>query len=182
MKTGSASRALTFARGGIWPPRTSAPDHWPVTANLLSIVGPPVVLSAEERSFREAQVRRNKAARPLSDRCPMVLLSAERLRSKEVAERLGVHEHTVGKWHRRLVKDRIEGLTDEHRPGRPRTVMDAQVAEVIERTLHTTPKDATHYLECSCTPRAAAGKSSAASGKVEARHRRNGALAGAFKE
>ena len=59
--------------------------------------------------------------------------------------RLGVHEHTVGKWRRRFVRDRIEGLTDESRPGRPRTVSDTQVAEVIERTLNTTPRDATHW-------------------------------------
>ena len=104
-----------------------------------------VVLSAEERSFLEAQVRRHKAARSLSDRCRMILLCSEGLRSKEVAERLGVHEHTVGKWRRRFVKDRIEGLTDEYRPGRPRTIDDDQVAAVIERTLNTTPKDATHW-------------------------------------
>lgn len=75
----------------------------------------------------------------------MVLLCAEGLQSKEVAERLGVHEHTVGKWRRRFVQDGIEGLTDEYRAGRPRTVSDAQVAQVIERTLNTTPKDATHW-------------------------------------
>jgi len=40
---------------------------------------------------------------------------------------------------------RLEGLTDEYRPGRPRTVSDEQVAEVVERTLNTTPKDATHW-------------------------------------
>ena len=51
----------------------------------------------------------------------MVLLCADGLQSKEVAERLSVHEHTVGNW-RRFVKDRIEGLTDECRPGRPCTV------------------------------------------------------------
>ncbi len=39
----------------------------------------------------------------------------------------------------------VEGLTDEYRAGRPRTVSDAQVAQVIERTLNTTPKDATHW-------------------------------------
>jgi hypothetical protein len=37
------------------------------------------------------------------------------------------------------------GLTDEYRAGRPRTVSDAQVAQVGERTLNTTPKDATHW-------------------------------------
>jgi transposase len=43
------------------------------------------------------------------------------------------------------VRDRIEGLGDEYRPGRPRTVSDDQVAEVIERTLNATPRDATHW-------------------------------------
>ena len=112
---------------------------------MVGRVADEVVLSDEERTFLEAQVRRHKAARSLSDRCRMILLCTEGLQSKEVAERLGVHEHTVGKWRRRFVKDRIEGLTDEYRPGRPRTVQDAQVAEVIERTLNTTPKDATHW-------------------------------------
>ena len=59
--------------------------------------------------------------------------------------RLGVHEHTVGKWRRRFLKDRIEGLLDEARPGRPRTIDDDQVAAVIERTLRSTPSDATHW-------------------------------------
>jgi putative transposase len=104
-----------------------------------------VVLSDDERAFLQAQVRRHKPARSLSDRCRMILLCAEGLQSKEVGAQLGVHEHTVGKWRRRFVGNRIEGLTDEYRPGRPRTVSDDQVAEVIERTLNSTPKDATHW-------------------------------------
>lgn len=104
-----------------------------------------VILSDDERTFLESQVRRHKAARSLSDRCRMILLCAEGLQSKEVADRLGMHEHTVGKWRRRFVQDRLEGLTDEYRPGRPRRVSDAQVAEVIEHTLNSTPKDATHW-------------------------------------
>ena len=40
---------------------------------------------------------------------------------------------------------RLEGLSDEYRPGRPRTVTDDKVAEVVERTLNTMPKDATHW-------------------------------------
>jgi putative transposase len=43
------------------------------------------------------------------------------------------------------VKDRIGGLTDEYRPGRPRTVADDQVAAAVEGTLNSTPKDATHW-------------------------------------
>ena len=104
-----------------------------------------VVLSGKDRSFLEGQVRRHKVPRSLSDRCRMILLCAEGLQSQEVSERLGVHEHTVGKWRRRFVQDGIEGLTDEYRSGRPRTVSDAQVAQVIEHTLNSTPKDATHW-------------------------------------
>lgn len=62
-----------------------------------------------------------------------------------MAAELGLHEHTVGKWRRRFLKDRCDGLLDEARPGRPRTINDDQVAAVIERTLRTTPADATHW-------------------------------------
>ncbi|MFK5980279.1 MAG: helix-turn-helix domain-containing protein, partial [Rhizobiaceae bacterium] len=88
-----------------------------------------VVLNDDERLFLESQVRRHKAPRSLSDRCRAILLCAEGLESKEVARQMNVHEHTVGKWRCRFGRDRIEGLTDEHRPGRPRTVSDDRVAE-----------------------------------------------------
>lgn len=69
-----------------------------------------------------------------------------RLPSKTVAIELGMHEHTVRKWRRRFLKDRVEGLLDETRPGRPRTIDDDQVAAVIERTLRSTPKGGPHAL------------------------------------
>ena len=75
----------------------------------------------------------------------MILRCADGLPSKFVAAELGIHEHTVGKWRRRFLKDRCDGLLDEARPGRPRTIGDDQVAAVIEGTLRTTPVDATHW-------------------------------------
>ena len=104
-----------------------------------------ISLSDEERGFLEAQLRRHKAARSLSDRCRIVLRCADGLTSKEIATELGHSEHTVGKWRRRFAEHRIEGLSDEYRAGRPRTISDEQVADVIKRTLETTPKDATHW-------------------------------------
>lgn len=111
-------------------------------------VGRPVatlVLSEEERAYLECQVRRHRIARSLADRCRMILRCAEGLPNKVVAAQLGVHEHTVGKWRRRFVKDRVAGLGDEPRPARPRTIADEEVARVIERTLTATPADATHW-------------------------------------
>ena len=104
-----------------------------------------LVLSDEERSFLEGQVRRHRIARSMADRCRMILHCADGVGNKAVAAELGVHEHTVGKWRRRLVQDRLEGLSDSPRPGRPRTLADERIAEVIERTLTTTPADATHW-------------------------------------
>ncbi|MEH6727072.1 MAG: IS630 family transposase [Hyphomicrobiales bacterium] len=104
-----------------------------------------LVLSVQERDYLERQFRRHRAARSLSDRCRMILRCADGLTCKAVAAELGVDEHTVGKWRRRFVSDRIDGLMDEPRPGRPRTIEDDQVAAVIEQTLHSRPVDATQW-------------------------------------
>ncbi|MFK4529212.1 transposase [Bradyrhizobium japonicum] len=57
-----------------------------------------------------------------------------------MAAELGLHEHAVGKWRLRFLKDRCDRLLDEARHGRARTIIDDQVAELIERT-----PDATHW-------------------------------------
>ena len=105
----------------------------------------PLILSSDERAYLERQVRRHRAARSSSERCRVILRCADGIPSKTVASELGLHEHTVGKWRRRFLKDRIDGLVDEARAGRPRTIDDDQVATVIERTLRSTPRDATHW-------------------------------------
>src|SRR5512132_2407131 len=105
----------------------------------------PLVLSGQERGYLERQVRRRRVARSLSERCRVILRCADGLASKDVAAELGFHEHTVGKWRRRFLKDRCDGLLDEVRPGRPRTIDEDQVAAVIERPLRTIPVDATHW-------------------------------------
>jgi transposase len=114
-------------------------------ANATGRPTAPLVLHPEERDYLERQVRRRRIARSMSERCRIILRCADGIPSKVVAAELSVHEHTVGKWRRRFVKDRIEGLLDEARPGRPRTIDDDQVAAVIERTLRSTPSDATHW-------------------------------------
>ena len=104
-----------------------------------------LVLAEIERSFLEHQVRRRRVPRSLADRCRMILRCAEGVPNKVVAAELGVDQQTVGKWRRRFLKDRLDGLSDGPRSGRPRTVGDGQVAQVIDRTLNTTPTDAAHW-------------------------------------
>ena len=81
----------------------------------------------------------------MSERCRIVLRCADGLTNKAVAAEVGVHEHTVGKWRRRFLKERVEGLSDAPRSGRPRSIEDARVAEMVRRTLDAAPVDATHW-------------------------------------
>ena len=74
-----------------------------------------------------------------------MLAAAEGLKNTEIAARQGIERGTAAQWRSRFAGQRLEGLLDEPRPGRPRTVTDAQVEEVIVRTLESTPKDATHW-------------------------------------
>jgi transposase len=104
-----------------------------------------LVLSDDERSQLQAWARRPKSAQALALRSRIVLAAADGGGNTEVAGRLGISRLTVGKWRARFVADRLDGLLDEPRPGRPRTVLDEQVEAVITRTLETTPKDATHW-------------------------------------
>jgi transposase len=102
-------------------------------------------LSDAEREQLESWSRRQTTSNALAQRSRIVLLAGDGLTNGQIAERLGVHRNTASKWRRRFGAERLDGLVDEPRPGRPRTVLDSQVDEVITRTLESAPKDATHW-------------------------------------
>ncbi len=104
-----------------------------------------VVLSVEERETLERWARRHTSSQALALRCRIVLGAAEGLANVDIAERLGCHGATVGKWRNRFAQRRLDGLADEPRPGAPRTVDDAKVEEVVVKTLEETPSGATHW-------------------------------------
>jgi transposase len=104
-----------------------------------------IELSDHERAQLEAWTRRRTSAQALAQRSRVVLLAADGLKNTEIAERLGVSRNMAMLWRARFAEQRLEGLLDEPRPGRPRTITDEQVEEVVVRTLETTPKDATHW-------------------------------------
>src|SRR5215218_9972787 len=112
---------------------------------MPSSVAVRVDLTDGERAQLEAWARRRTTAQALAQRSRIVLAAAEGLKNTEIAERLGVGRPMVTKWRNRFAQDRLDGLVDEPRPGRPRTITDEQVEEVVIKTLETTPKDATHW-------------------------------------
>jgi transposase len=104
-----------------------------------------IELSEDERERLESWSRRRTTAQALALRSRIVLAAADGLSNCEVAERLGVSRPTVTKWRRRFAELRLDGLLDEPRPGRPRTITDEQVEQVVIKTLESTPKTATHW-------------------------------------
>jgi transposase len=110
-----------------------------------SPVAPLVELSEEERAQLVAWSRRSTSANALAVRSRIVLAAADGLGNTAIAAKLDIAVSSARKWRSRFVAMRLDGLLDEPRPGRPRTVSDEQVEAVITRTLETTPKDATHW-------------------------------------
>jgi transposase len=110
-----------------------------------SPVAPAVVLTDDERGQLLAWARRSKSANAVAVRSRIVLAAAEGLGNTAVAAKVGVEVGTARKWRNRFLAERLEGVLDEPRPGRPRTVADVQVEAVITRTLESVPKDATQW-------------------------------------
>lgn len=102
-------------------------------------------LTDDERSQLETWVRRPKTAQRLALRARIVLAAAQGLSNTEIAEDFRITMPTVGKWRRRFLEDRLEGLVDEPRPGAPRSLTDEQIEEAITTTLESTPANATHW-------------------------------------
>ncbi len=104
-----------------------------------------LVLSEAERAELGSLAARRNTAQALALRARIVLGCAAGEQNKMVAARLRVAPMTVGKWRRRFVERRIDGLRDEPRTGAPRTIDDARIEAVIVQTLESVPPDATHW-------------------------------------
>ncbi len=103
------------------------------------------VLSEEDRETLERWARRPKTSQALALRCRIVLAAADGEQSKDIAARLGCSASTVGRWRGRFARLGLDGLHDEPRPGKPRTISDSDIERVIVKTLEEQPANATHW-------------------------------------
>lgn len=104
-----------------------------------------IMLSEDERSELESRRRRRKTARGDALRAAIVLLASEGLSNSAIAGELSITRVTARLWRRRFARHRLDGLSDEPRPGAPRKIGDDKIADIVTKTLETAPTDATHW-------------------------------------
>jgi len=105
----------------------------------------PVVLSTEDRQQLASVAGSRSLPHALVMRARIVLMAADGLANATIAEKLGFSQQSVCLWRKRYLEQGIEGLHDELKPGRPRTISDERVATLVRKTLKSKPKEATHW-------------------------------------
>ena len=104
-----------------------------------------VTLDERQRQQLEAFERSRSLPHGLVLRAKIILAASKGEQSGRIAHKLGVSRHTVGMWRGRFAERGIEGLYDEYRSGRPRSIEDEQISQLVNKTLHSKPKGATQW-------------------------------------
>ena len=112
-----------------------------------------LTLTGEERAQLMSWAGGLNSSQTLALRSRIIMACAEGLDNKTVAAQLNCAAATVGKWRRRFVTDRLHGLMDEARIGRPPTITVAQIEDVVFTTLESKPHQAKHWTRASMAER-----------------------------
>jgi transposase len=80
----------------------------------------PLAITDDERLALERRVRAHTTAQRMVRRCLVVLMAADGVPNRRIAPEVGLSENQVGVWRRRFEKERLAGLEDLRRSGRPR--------------------------------------------------------------
>ena len=105
----------------------------------------PLSLSDAARQDLESLASSRSLPHGLVQRAQIILLAADGQTNKAIAKKMGLSKPTVGTWRQRYLDRGLEGLHEELKPGRPRTISDEQVALVVRKALQTKPKRGTHW-------------------------------------
>ena len=105
----------------------------------------PIDLSQDVKTQLQSIARSRSLPYGLVRRAQIILMAAEGLTNKTIAQRIDLSAAVVGMWRKRFVQQGLMGLYDEPKPGGPRSISDEHIAQLIRKTLHKKPKNATHW-------------------------------------
>lgn len=118
-----------------------------------------IVLTPEEEAVLHSRVGMRHAPVSAVQRARIVLAAAAGGTNDAIAERLDVHRHSVALWRQRFAAERLAGLEDRPRPGRPTTYSDADRVRVIETACTKTPETETQWSVRSLAEATGVGRS-----------------------
>lgn len=104
-------------------------------------------LNLTDNAKKQLEIYANSRSLPhhIVRRAQMILMSNEGMTNTAIALKIGVSNFTVGHWRKRFLSQGIMGLYDGPKSGGPRKISDDQVAELLTKTLESSPKNATHW-------------------------------------
>jgi len=102
-------------------------------------------LSEQERHDLETLASSRSLPHGLVRRAQIILWSEDGMPLAQVGRRLKVSQPTVSYWRRRFRTERLSGLHDEVRPGRPRTHDEDRIAMLLNTAIARKPQAATHW-------------------------------------
>ena len=119
---------------------------------MANRVAAALLLQVGDQAKLEQLTRARTAPAGVAARARVVLLAAQGVANYEIARRLGMSRPTVNRWRQRYVEQGLDGLADQQRPGRPRSV---DRARVIAATLTPPPASlgVTHWSSRLLAPR-----------------------------
>jgi len=103
------------------------------------------VLSEEERKVLEGLAGSRTAAYRQVQRARLILLAAEGKTNTDIAKEVGLSRMMVLTWRQRFIRERLAGLRDRPRPGRPRVYTDEDRLRVVQTACTKTPPGETHW-------------------------------------
>ena len=105
----------------------------------------PVTVTEEERAVLEALAVSRTAPYRQVQRARLVLAAAGGKSNQEISHEVGLGWRSVGMWRRRFIRERLTGMEDRPRPGKPRQYTDADRLKVIETACTKKPEAETHW-------------------------------------
>jgi transposase len=79
----------------------------------------PIVLSVAERIELEKIARKYTSPYYTVIRAKLILMAAQDMENDAIGQKLGLPRQIVSKWRKRFYDERLRGLEDRSRPGRP---------------------------------------------------------------
>jgi len=105
----------------------------------------PVAVTVEERKALESLATSRTAPYRKVQRARLVLLAVEGMANTAIAREVGLSRAMVGEWRQRFLRERLSGLNDRPRPGKPRKYSDADRIRVVETACTQKPRGETHW-------------------------------------